>query len=205
MTYWCPGCQAGDDPRARVTPRRAAPRPASLRVAARVLPRGVRSRAWRAGAVRVRGAHDARRPVALRVPPARARLRRGAGADAAPAARRTQRDRRPEARACGGDLRARALRDRRHRRRGALPLDPPADARRGRPSAAAASTGTTTRSTRAYADLEQTLFGTRAHLRRARAGGRALGRERRRPRRRHHASPGRRRRDLAALARGARA
>ena len=95
----------------RVTcPRVRSARTAPLRVPARVLPRGVRGRARRAGAVRVRGARDARRAVALRVPAARARLRRGAGADAAPAARRAQRDRRSAARAGRRDLRARALR-----------------------------------------------------------------------------------------------
>ncbi len=55
----------------------------------------------------------------------------------------------------------------------------------------------------AYADLEQTLFGSaRTYVALAPVVGLSAG-ERRRPRRRHHAPPGRHRRDLAAVARGA--
>ena len=124
-----PGCQRGRGAARGVTARvRARARAASLRVPARVLPRRVRGRARRAGAVRVRGARDAQRAVALRVPAARPRLRRGAGAHAAPPARRAQRDRRPQAGAGRRDLRAVARRSQRYRRRRALPLDPPPDA-----------------------------------------------------------------------------
>src|SRR4029077_5947097 len=103
-----------------------APGTAPLSVPARVLPRGVRGRTRRGAAVRVRGAPDARRAVALRVPPARADVRRRAGADAAAASRHPERHRRPAPRTGRGDLRARALGPERERRRRALPDDPPA-------------------------------------------------------------------------------
>ena len=132
-------------------------------------------------------------------------LRRGAGADAAPAARHAQRDRGSPPRARGGDLRARALGPRRDRRRRALPHDPAADARPRSPSAAAASTGRTTPSRAPTPSIEQSLFGTRARTRRSRrsSGSRPgqpaeLGGDIR-------VRAGRRRRDLGALARGARA
>ncbi len=151
----------------------------------------------------VRGAPDARRTVALRVPAARPRLRRRAGADAAPPARHAERDRRPEARAGGGDLRARALGHRRHRRRRALPLDPAADADLD---------GRALRRLRlARRRLRVRVRRVRAHalrhgalVRRDRAAGRPLGGPGRRARRRTSAAPDRRRRDLVALARGTR-
>ena len=91
---------------------------------------------------------------------------------------------------------------RRHRRRGALPLDSRPDAHldgRAERRVRLARRRVRRRVRRSRADaLRQ-----RAHLRRARAGDRALGRERRRPRRRHHAAPDRVGRDLASLARGA--
>ncbi len=129
MTYWCPGLSGRRRSAAGVTPLCEPSRATPLRVPARVLPRRLRGRARGAGAVRLRGAPDPRRPVALRVPAARAWLRRGAGADPAPAPRHAQRDRRSAARAGRGDLRARALRHRRSGRRRALPLDPAPDAR----------------------------------------------------------------------------
>src|SRR4051794_5658492 len=106
-TGWPTGAPGARKERTRPARRYAcAPRAAPLRVPAFVLPGRVRGRAGRAGPLRLRGARDAGRAVALRVPPARARVRGGAGADAAPPPRRAQRDRRPEARARRGDLRA---------------------------------------------------------------------------------------------------
>ena len=167
--------------------RTPASRTSSLRVAARLLPRRVRGRARRAGAVRVRGARDAGGAVALRVPPARPRLRRGAGADPATAARRAQRDRRSEARAGRRDLRARPRRDRRHGRRRALPVDPVADAdvdRRALRRLRLERRGIRRRVRRPRADALR----HEPDVRRARAGRRALRGHRRRPRRRHHAA-----------------
>ena len=103
-----------------VMPSHGAPRTAPLSIPARFLPRGVRRRARGGAAVRVRGASDAGRAVALRVPPARPRVRRGAGADAAPPPRHAQRDRRPAPRAGGRDLRPCALGGRLDRGRRAL-------------------------------------------------------------------------------------
>ena len=100
--------------------------PASLRHDAPLLPRRVRrvpqgSRLGSRSPVRVRGARDVRTADALRVPPARARLRRGARRTALRARRRAPGGRRLAARAGGADLRARP---RHGQRRGAraLPL-----------------------------------------------------------------------------------
>ena len=142
-------------------------------------------------------------PVALRVPPARAGLRRRAGTDAATAPRHAKRDRGPPARAGRGDLRARPLRGRRDRRRRALPHDPAADAHRRR--------GAVRRVRLAGRRLRGGLRRHRAlALRRCallccdRTPGRALGRIRRRSRRRDRRPPRGAGRALGALARGAR-
>ena len=55
IAYWCPGCQAGDDPRGRSCPRAA--RPASYQSMRGSVSR-LRGRARRSSAVRLRGARD---------------------------------------------------------------------------------------------------------------------------------------------------
>ena len=90
------------------------------------LPRRVRlprprARGGRRAAVRVRGARPARRAGAVRVPAARALLRRVARERAREARRRADRARRAAARARGRDLRPRARRAEADRGAGALP------------------------------------------------------------------------------------
>ena len=101
-------------------------RPAPAPDPARLLPRRVRlprprARGGRRAAVRVRGARPARRAGAVRVPAARAHVRRVARERAREAGRRADRARRAAARARRRDLRARARRAEADRGAGALP------------------------------------------------------------------------------------
>ena len=157
---------------------RGAPGTAPLPVAARVLPRGVRGRARRGAAVRVRGAPDARRAVALRVPAARARLRRGAGADAAAAAR----TRATRSTTCAASRPRRSSRTR--TRASARPRTTRSSARSSCRLLAAVAERCggfdwqDDAFESAYAEIELSLFGTLALVRRDRAARRAVGRAR---------------------------
>ena len=142
---------AGEGVAGRVPGGVAVRAPSPLSAPPRIRPRLVRrararARGGRRAAVRVRGARRAPRAVAVRAPPARARVHRGARADAARARGRAARGRGAPARAGGGDLRAGARGQARERGRGALPHRPPRSARSRPPRRAAASTGTTRRS-----------------------------------------------------------
>ena len=196
-----PGLPERNRPARRVTHLCGSQGTAPLRVASWLLSGRVRRRTRCPGAVRVRGAHDARRSLALRVPAARSRFRRGAVADPPSSARRARRDRRSQARTGCSDLRACACRPLRDGRRRALPLDSRADADvDGRALRRLRLERRSVR--RRVPGPRANALRQRANLRCARAGRRALGGQRHRSRRRDHAPPDRRGRDLAALAGG---
>ena len=122
-------------------------------------PSSTRTGRRRRPSLRVRGARLVRTADAVRVPPARARLHRGARRPAVPARRRALGGRRSAARAGGADLRARARGALRPTRRARSSAACSCRCSSARPRAAAASTGTTAAFDRAYAELEGSLFG----------------------------------------------
>ena len=172
MAYWCPSAreEAGRPPRKR---SRGSVAPRTCRRPPWLLPRRLRlprprARGGRRASVRVRGARAARRPGALRVPPARADLHRGARGALCGARGRAPRARRPRARACRRDLRARPRRPRAHRksRRCSAPCCCRCWSRPPRP--AAASTGTTSPSSVPTPSSSSRSSATRAPTRRSR-------------------------------------
>ena len=195
MAYWCPGCQKGGrEPRGVEGSSDALA--SSLRHAPPLLPRRVRVLPRRRPAVLLRGARNVRPPDPLRVPPARARLHRGARRPALHARRRARGRRRSAARAgCArsSPARTRARHPTRTRRStGACSCRCSSAPRK----AAAASTGTTARSTaRTGSSRSRSSRGPR--IRRGRAARRHLVRPADRARRRH---PRSRRRDRRAAA-----
>ena len=150
-------------PRTRRRGRARAPSlSAPPRIRARLLRRArSRARGGSGAAVRLRGARRAAGPVAVRAPPARARVHRGARGRPARARGRAARRRGARTRARGGDLRARTRR--------------PSRRARTKRSSARCSSGCSISTAeacggfdwddeafeRAYAELEQSLFGER--------------------------------------------